>query len=243
MKYSGKTTKAAATTSIPWFIDAFLFPLNGPGLTMLTVLFLGPIIITLIGSALGFFGAIMFGFFFLARLVFILYTVWYLGLCIEDSADGQNRAPSVFTHGQDDGLGEMFIELIRFVVCILLCLAPAQIYRSTTEQVDATFWIINLAGLFLLPMMLLAVRMHESLAGLNPILIIVSILKTHISYCAVVLAFFIPITAIHFIIEQSGEAGLLVNSISSVATLYLMFVACHILGRFYCRKEARLDWF
>ena len=212
----------------PWPIDIFLYPTNAPGLTMLGILMGVPLLIDIVLILLGlltlrFPPVVVFVMFFgiigsLVRVVLYLYAYCYYCECIRDSAEGGIRAPE--TLAKTPGLGEMFWQLLRVIVCVVF---------------------------FFLPMGLLAVIMFDSFSGPNPILIVGSIISTFLPYCGLVLFFcaFCLLVLITRGVLLGG--GILLQSqilfyISKAVNMYLLMIGAHLVGRFYWRYQERLYW-
>jgi hypothetical protein len=120
-------------------------------------------------------------------------------------------------------------------------MAPAMIYWSRTQSTDGLFKVLYGAGAFLFPMALLAVVMHDALHGLNPVLLIRSILRVPFQYCALApfccaLCLLVPVAG-HYLVTFwiLGYALLFL-------AFYQLLILAHLLGRFYWRNEERLNW-
>jgi len=234
---------------LPWMIDIFFYPLNKAGLSLLLICAGGPFLLRV---ALRFFlvFSAVFGptlilwvlfiiLHWLGMLLFLLYINWYACECIRDSAAGGIRAAN--TIATTPGLGEILGQAFRVLMCALFVIAPALIYLARTHRTDQIFQVLYAAGGFVFPMALLAVVMFDSYAGLNPILLLRSILKTHLRYCFLVpfcylLCVLIPCAGI--LLFRSWMLGYL----SLFLAFYSLLVLAHLLGRFYWKNEQRLDW-
>jgi hypothetical protein len=104
------------------------------------------------------------------------------------------------------------------------------------------YGIIVAAGLFFLPMVLLSTILHDSLWGLNPILIVLSIIRTHVRYLLLVLCFCIPFGLYIALAIYSRHWGSWLTLPAEAIALYLAYVGSAMLGRFYYRNESCLDW-
>lgn len=237
---------------LPWFIDVFCYPISAPGLTILGIYVLTPVILSLIMSALAYvLGAlsillIPLGFVFLIiNIVVSAYMFWYFGMCIRQSALGQIRAPETLNTGMQDDFPEMALELLRIVCCVAVCLGAGLIYYSFTKRMDWVLWLLLGLGVFFMPMALLATVMFGSFDGLNPLIIVPSIFSTLIGYCASVLALCVPVAVALCVLiclpKDSPQAAAFAVLLRALYA-YLSLVVAHILGRFYYRNAERLYW-
>lgn len=248
-RYLLKDHEEPPERKLPWIIDIFLYPFNVSGLTMLGVtvgvpLLLRVLVYVLMACTALFPPAMVFWVLAIVvcwggSFVLLLYMNWYACECIRDSARGAIRAPD--TTAITPGLGDIFGRTFRVLLCVLVCVAPAVIYLIQTHQFDPVFWTLLGVGGFFLPMALLAVTMFESLAGLNPLLLVGSILSTFVPYCLLVpfcytLIVLFPYAA--YFVKEIGLPGYVVL----FATYCLWLVLAHLLGRFYWKYEERLNW-
>jgi DNA-directed RNA polymerase subunit RPC12/RpoP len=222
---------------LPWIIDIFLYPLNVPGLTVLGIIIVIPLLIYVLARLLG-----PFGFFisipgFFVNIVIGLYMYWYFTECIRDSANGGLRAPE--TIGTTPGLGEMFSQMLNIAGCFIVFIGPPGFYFLYTHKTDTIFWALASYAVFFFPMGLLAVIVFDSFSALNPILLIGSIFSTFFQYCGLVFLFFIAGLLARMVPEtQSAVLGFVFSCLS----IYIMFVAAHLLGRFYWKYQEKLNW-
>jgi DNA-directed RNA polymerase subunit RPC12/RpoP len=234
---------------LPWVIDVFFYPLNKPGLTMLAITVGVPLLLRALVSLLSAFAmafppifvllVLFIVLFVIAGSLFTLYIYWYMCDCIRDSACGGLRAPE--TAGRTPGLAELFWQTIQIVICLLFFLAPAGIYLLYFKRIDAALWALYACGLFFFPMGLLAVVMFESVSGLNPILIVGSIFSTFFQYCGLVILFY----AVGLLVPVAGSylmsfwpLGFAIEFVS----FYTLLVLGHLVGRFYWKYQAKLNW-
>jgi DNA-directed RNA polymerase subunit RPC12/RpoP len=242
--------ESATQRKLPWLIDFFLYPVSKAGITILGIVvvmrFLLRIVVLLLGGLslqiplflIPFAMAWIIG--ILVRIVLYLYLYWYLCECIRDSAAGGTRAPE--TIGHNPGFGEMLGQAIMTIGCFLFFLVPAFLYHLKTGQTDTIFCRLPaLAALFFFPMSLLAVVTFDSFKGLNPIVLIGSILSTFLPYCAMIM---VLVWAGFFIIKKAPALQELTGSafILWCLGIYLAMVAAHLLGWFYHRYERQLNW-
>lgn len=231
--------KPVPERKLPWLIDIFLYPISTPGLIILAIIIVIPLLIDIVATLLG-----PFGFFvsvpgFVINVVIFLYMYWYLCECVRDSAEGSLRAPDVLVRAPS--LGDMLWQTIRIAGCLVFFCAPAFIYRQHTERTDTVFWFLLAYAAFFFPMGLLAVIVFDSFSGLNPLLLIGSIFSTFFQYCGLILFFcacgylFVKITSA---VPWSG----FLNYIPVTAAIYMLMVAAHLLGLFYWRYREKLYW-
>ncbi len=249
--YGGRLLEAEAVPERrhPWFVDIFLYPLNKPGLTLVAISvgvpFLLRVVLKFFFFLSGAFGpALIFWVLFImlhwsGLAIFVLYMNWYVCECIRDSAAGGIRA--VETAAITPGFAEIFGRFFTVLITGLVCMAPAILYASRSGGADTMFWVLYGLGGSLFPMALLSVVMHESLRGLNPILLIRSALKTLIPYSAVVGFGYVLFVSIPMAARYLLHAWVL-QYVFLFAAFYQLLILAHLIGRFYWRNEERLYW-
>jgi hypothetical protein len=133
--------------------------------------------------------------------------------------------------------------------CIVIVWGPVGFYVLFTHRIDVIFWVLLGYGIFFFPMALLAVVMFKSMTAFNPLLWVGSIISTFFPYCGLVLL----ISAIGLVLKflmniprediPLGKVGIFVcGPLILLAFLYIVFVAGHLLGRFYWRYQKKLNW-
>jgi len=229
-------TKSAGQRKWPWFIDIFLYPVSFPGFLTMIVIVLGQFVA-------GFLRLCCLG--FILQILISLYIYWYFCECIRDSALGGLRAPE--TLGSMTDLEEMLWQCLRLLVCFIFFFAPAIFYLfwvffSNTKINEAVFFSLLALGSFFFPMGILAVVMFDSIHGLNPILIIRSIISTFFQYCGLVL-FLYALSVLYTKIMSIGRQwGIMIYIFGNIIFIWMLLVAGHLLGRFYWRCENKLYW-
>jgi hypothetical protein len=225
--------------SVPWPVDILLYPLSVAALTTLGIVIVIPLLINLAAGLMG-----PFGFFVLipgavVDAVLWLYFLWYVAQCIADSARGGVRAPE--TVAQAPGLWEMLVQTGRTVAAVAVALLPMITYWLSVRRVDTVFWSLLAWAAAICPMALLAVTMFDSVCGLNPLILIGSMLSAFLPYLGLVLA----LGALLFLIVKANQALAgypLLGYAFGFAKYYLALVAAHLVGRFYWRYEEKLNW-
>jgi hypothetical protein len=249
----------SAQRKLPWPIDIFLYPLSISGLIHLVIFFCVPILISLAYQFLlqqiwpisDLILAILY-------VLFVGYVLYYLSWCIIDSTKGGLRAPDM-TLQSSPGKGEAIECAGIFLACLVVCFWPAAVYYIFTRKTDLLYWLLTAAGVLFFPMALLAGCLHDSIHGLKPMLIIKSVKKTFPGYFPVVIFFagFFALLSIVIPPPQQSEGlepillylsqvtGAIFSSRYALRTtgfIYLAMTGAHILGRFYCRYQEKLNW-
>ena len=240
--------------NLPWFIDIFLYPTSKGGLLTLATFILLRLFtdIATVMLMCCVFGGILS---LIIRIVLVWsYICWYFSECIRDSAEGGLRAPDIA--GTMSDLGDMFWSWARFFACFAIFLGPVVFYRgytySTNVEVNNTIFLSLLAfGVFFFPMNVLAVVMFDSVNGMNPILVIRSIISTFLQYCGLFILFYglgiLFNTILGMVLKilsltQILSLGFLNYILINLLMTYALLVAGHLLGRFYWRHEEKLNW-
>ena len=244
----------------PWFIDILLYPTSKAGLITMGVIIGVPIAMILLGLLLGvmaiafppvlillvFFG-IVGG---LVNILIILFAYWYACECIRDSAAGNLRAPE--TVGITPGFGEIFGQILKILVCLIIFAGPAFVYSLYTDQINISYWSLLAYAIFFFPMGLLAVVWFDSFSALNPVLIIGSIFSTFLPYLGLILLYAAG-TVIYILGNITQTLAvifspvpiltlLILPLVSGFFELYLLLIATHLLGRFYWNNQEKLRW-
>jgi len=228
--------KYVGQRKLPWLIDILLYPLSIPGLLTMVVIVLGQLLavflqICCLGSIL--------------QIIITLYTYWYFCTCIRDSALGGLRAPE--TIGNMPSLGEMLWQCLRLLACGTFLFAPMIFYLSwlsisDTKKDAAIFFSLLALGIFFFPMGILAVVMFDSVRGLNPMLIVQSIIGTFFQYFGLVLFIYCLGIIYTLILSVGPQWGITAYIFSNIIFIWMLLIAGHLLGRFYWRYENKLNW-
>jgi len=136
---------------------------------------------------------------------------------------------------------DMFGQMVNIIGCLAIFFAPVVLYLWIAKRADIIFWLLLIYAVFVFPMALLAVVVFDSAAGFNPRLIYNSISDTFRQYSGLVLSFIVAILLIGVLGQKVGESGHSAFFIRCAGT-YMIFVAAHLLGRFYWRNQEKLNW-
>ncbi|MCP4611651.1 MAG: hypothetical protein GY845_23325 [Planctomycetes bacterium] len=239
---------------LPWLVDILLYPTSQGGLSTIVLVFLLRLSIDILTLFLicCVFGGILG---LIAKILIVYsYMYWYFSECIRDSAAGGIRAPEI--KGNISSLEEMFWQLVKLFACYTFTLGPASFYRGYTyfheiEMNRIILWSLLTYGMFFFPMAVLAFIMLDSVKGLNPVLLIRSIISTRVQYCGLVILFYV--FGILFYILRTLTVSLLpkIGIFSyillayitfNIFTFYSLLILGHLLGRFYWKYQEKLNW-
>ena len=219
------------------FPGAFIYPFRGDGTFALIA---GGVFFYLLDllSQYSFLGIIVTAF------VSGYYCAFMLGI-IRSSVCDENQLPDwpSFNNWQED----IFQPLVYVVGTVLFCALPAGLYYfiqiHDKEHIDKVFWILAGLGVLYFPMGLLAVAVYDSLAGLNPLVIIMSIIKIPFQYILALLGFMMAFAMSVALTVIATEYLPYVNGlIISLTSLYFTAVEMRILGILYDSNRDRLQW-
>ena len=222
-----------ADRSLPGqFLRAFWYPLLGQGKYVL-------------GGYLVFVVALNFaqrlplvGFAFcLMGLLFTLYLWAYFMRIVASSANGEKELPD--WPSAADAWRDVDLLILGTVV---FCFGPVIVYQLILprfiEMPGGLFWPLLILGCFCFPMALLSVVLHDSLTGLNPVLLIWSIFKVRWNYL-----FCFAMIVLAAVLFYLSFAILPIPLIGVVLPLYIIMVIMHVVGLLYYANSERLCWF
>jgi hypothetical protein len=226
---------------------AFSYPFAGDGVMLLVG---GTILYSLIGGVAGvaryglFIGVLALGF---LSIFGTGYLFSYLRRIVSATATGEDTMPDWPDFSE---IGEDIMSpFLQFVGTVLVCFLPAIVVSFAMDRNEPlTLWAEAAAVLYgfaYFPMAFLAVAMFDSLAALNPMLIVPSMLKVPLDYLltsavfvGVLIVRWAGYRAMSFILPEI-VASVLLNFIS----LYFAIVGMRILGMLYRLNSQRLGWF
>ncbi|MHC4308904.1 MAG: TFIIB-type zinc ribbon-containing protein [Planctomycetota bacterium] len=229
---------------LPGYIDVFLYPVSFWGLVNLAIFIGVPVLIDFIEKII--FDLLFYLFLLIGlviKVVVVLFMFWYFAECVRDSAEGGLRAPKVIREAPP--LVDMFRQMVDIIGCLAIFFGPffmsVLIFLLIARRAGIIIWLLLIYAIFFFPIALLAIVVFDSIAGLNPCLLYKSISKTFWQYCGLVLLFVaggLVICVLGLKVKESEYLALLVRC----AGFYLLFVAAHLLGRFYWKYQEKLDW-
>ncbi len=235
-----KEVQYAEERKLPWFIDIFLYPLSLPGLKHLAI-FIG---VPALMVALSFFLPVILVFLFtlictVVNLLLFLYIFWYFAECIRDSADGWVRAPEGI--GSLPDFSDMFGQMIHTIGCFVFFLLPTVLYILFTGRIDIIAWMLLIAAIFFYPISFLSIILHDSVSGLDPRVLLRSILNTFWPYMGLVLLFVLFAGMVRIIFLEL-RLSIFWDFVLRLVMFYAAFILAHLTGRFYWRYKKKLKW-
>ncbi len=235
---------------------AFLYPLAKDGAALLLT---GTFFLSLVNAGKYFarFGAtrgiglgtiISMGFLLLITGFGVGYLTTFLRRVVTSTAMGEKRAPD--WPDVSDLAGDVFIPLLQLVATVLACLAPAIIVGMFAEGNEAwgqaAVLVASGWGVIYFPMAFLAVAMFDSLAALNPLLVLPSIAKVPASYLWAV-ALLGAVVAAKWagdsLLPKAIPIPIVPSVLSTLVGLYLLMVEARVLGLLYLVNKDRFGWF
>jgi len=230
------------TSFLSTFFQVLFFPISPSGLTVMGIAVFLPPIAAFICRFIPY-GSILS---LLVYIIVLAYFYGYLILSVKSSAGGERRAPSVMIEDEDYDIFTILWQFFQVFIPILLCFGPVLIYWSDKKQTDLYFWWILAGGGFVLPMATLSVMIHDSIAGLNPFLLLISIVRTLIPYLITVLIFYIPVFVFAAMVIGLFGTGfshsLVVIILLRLVRNYMFIASAHAIGWFYYINRERLRW-
>ena len=180
--------------------------------------------------------------------VLTLMVVWYLFIawcaalffahCIFDSAKGGTRAPALWSGYVYTG-GDL--PSMMLIAAVAFCLGFTALYVAFARDFGLPFWILASAGAFFLPMLLLACTLFGGAEALKPAPIVASIAATLPAYLGLIVRLVLLAAFGGFVHWDAWWLGL-PRLFPYAADLYVLWIAGHLLGRFYLRQKDKLGW-
>jgi hypothetical protein len=181
---------------------------------------------------------------FIISIFVSLYVTAFIPQLINASADGEKDMPGWpdTTYFSDDIVQPAF----QIMMVTAANLAPALIYRyyfmESSGGVDGIYLCLFGIGLFFLPMNLLSVTLNDTMAGLNPVFVILSIAKVWKDYLllAVISLGIGGLIHLNAFVYQIHFIGIFLGN---VVSLYLLLIEMRMIGLLYYHNRLSLRWF
>jgi hypothetical protein len=238
------------------FPGAFAYPVKGNGLAILLT---GAFVSTIVSLMEYWASRVIFAGILFSVIIKPLYWGYffsYMEDVIRSSAQGDPE-PASWPEFSDMSQ-DIVRPLIHLLALLAVCFGPAWLLGfdalletmvSQSSQVPVGKVLaaagLGLLGIAYFPMALLAVAMAESCLGLNPIVIIPSILRVPGQYlvaCCILLGAFLALL-VGRVGREYIPIPVLPTLVSSVACFYLLLVQMRVLGLLYYTSQDRLKWF
>ena len=229
-------------TRDPGLLSALAYPLAGDGTVMLAT---GTVFFTLLigGTMLAPRASILLGVFSFGYLLVALQNI------VQTSAYGEPRMPAWPAFESATWFAELLHPCLLWIGTLALCLGPGyavlSVYADARETTAIGFaWALMIVGTVYLPMALLAVAMTDSFGGLDPRLVVPSILAIPGRYL-LALALLGAMTAMGQAVRlglDSLHLGWLAALPNGFVTLYIAVVQARLLGLIYHTNRDRFHW-
>jgi len=244
------------TAEVPFWSQltgAFKYPFKGDGVVLICA---GTILFLLVDGArwISKF-ALIYG-----LIAFILLTIFgtgyltaYLRRVISSTAQGDDEMPE-WPEIQDYA-SDVFVPFMQFIGAVVFCFAPMiglTIYALVRSSEGDSSWLgwattaSMICGCVYFPMAFTAVAISDSVFGVNPLVVIPSIMKVIGQYLltVVVLAVILLVRWLfHRLLGTILPVPLLPTVITSLIGLYLLVVEMRILGLLYRTNKEKLGWY
>ncbi|MBN1553673.1 MAG: hypothetical protein JXA11_02925 [Phycisphaerae bacterium] len=167
----------------------------------------------------------------------------YVLQVITKTADGEDAPPGWQDIGDwSDILRPVFLLLavvvISFGPAVAWSVALSQGYVHSLRM----FWILVLWGCFYFPMALTATAMMDSLSPLNPVVVLLAILRAGWMYLFACSTLAVATIGTYWLADALSEIPYLTTLISAVGSMYLLMVTGRICGLIYRLRREKLDW-
>jgi len=163
---------------------------------------------------------------------------------IASSARGDTEPPD---WPDFSGLHETLYALLQVLGAAAFSLGPLvayAIYMWNTGQSRNPLisWPLLAWGMFYMPMAMLGVALHDTLAGVSPLLVLPAIVKTLPAYLVALLAI-AGACALFYPMQYLTELPFIGSLLGTVFSVYWITVVTRIVGLIYRAYEKRLNWF
>lgn len=232
-------------------VGAFKYPFKGDGVLLICV---GTIILLVVDGA-RWISSFAFIYGLIAVILLTIFGTGYLTAflrrVITSTADGDEEMPE--WPDIDDFGSDVVAPFMQLIGTVIFCFAPMialTIYAFVPGNGDSAWlgWATTAAmvcGCVYFPMAFTAVAMSDSIFGVNPMVVIPSIMRVLGQYVltVVVLAAILLVRWLwHRFLESMLPIPLVPTIITSLIGLYLLVVEMRILGLLYRNNKDTLGW-
>lgn len=171
-----------------------------------------------------------------------LYVFSYGFAVIAETARGEDEPPDWPELTEPgDVLRPLGLILASLAVCFLPVTAFAIVLGEALIEAQSAMWALIGLGVFFLPMALLSAGLHDSLSGLNPVLLLRSIARIGPAYLAAIATLAVVVVLAYVLV--SIPIPILGSLFGIAVDLYCGIVMARVIGLLYACYEDRLRWF
>ncbi len=131
------------------------------------------------------------------------------------------------------GLGPMIALLVR---------RPG-LWSEGQWSASPAFWAALGWAVLYLPMAIIGVALYDSFAGLNPVKVVVGIVRTLPAYLAAAAMFFLCYCVSAALRRHVSQVPVVGSVVAGAVSLYFILVEMRVLGLLYHTHARRLGWF
>lgn len=222
-------------------LSAFQYPLHKDGLFLLVcgAIFFGILAFlrTILGGGIGAVGLLL-------GLFSVGYIFSYMQVIISSSAIGDDDMPlwPDFINWWDSGVHPS----LQFFGIMFVCLGPFPVAAFfLPEEWEWVSLVVLALGALYLPMALLAVTMSDSLFALNPMTVILSILRVPAEYTVLCIVLSVVVTisfVLTALLQNFVNVAFIPTFVGSFLSLYFWTVQMRLVGLLYYSKREELGW-
>ena len=221
--------------------NPFLYPFSFAGIINMLIIFLLLVVWRFVSGFLSQLSMVVFLFHsvYMIGVACVGYFFMYLSECMLDSGNGGTTSPD--TIPGSSGLEPLIEELIWGVIPLLFCFVPSILINAFFEEYRVLAAVVLFAGMCAFPMFCIRSMMMRSVVALNPIGAAWNIIRFLPDYLLLLFAMaviFSPLIGFISFFEPNG----LVYPLVLAWFIYGCIVFWHLMGRFYFKHRALLDW-
>lgn len=169
-----------------------------------------------------------------------IYLTSFAHRIMRATAEGQTELPDW------PNPAEVWDEILRpFLMTlgvILFCEAPALIYSQLTHSFNALYYLLAMAGLVCMPLALLSMVVHNSLAAANPATVLRAMFKMQGDYWISVVLLVGAAVGCWALLPMLRAVWLIGAFLSAGAMLYTVITISHILAQAYHANRIAIGW-
>ncbi len=227
---------------------AFLYPFKRDGIILLVTgtIFFGILDTLLHGVYFG--GFIVGGYVLIVQLFALGYLFAYMKAVAAVSAYGEEDMPKYpdFSNFYDD----IMHPILLVFACFLVCFLPLAVYMYYVDYElpgweNIGFYALLGLGCCALPISLLAVFLHETVFALNPLILVLSVLRVPVEYIVICIILAILVAArllMAWLLDKTKIIPVLPEALDEFVSLYLLCVEMRVIGLLFHTKRKSLGW-